>query len=113
MPTATAPSVLAPASETPPRYAFSAEAPDLPKADPARASWSDAQWEAWAATATDEEKFVELKAAVQVAFDEIDAGLGIRVSSQEEHEAFFRDLLERAGERARARRAAQSLAAVS
>jgi len=64
-------------------------------------------------TPTEEEKFAALKAAVEEGFAQIDAGLGIRISSLEEHEAFINELSERAGKRARARREAQQLARVS
>jgi len=77
------------------------------------APYWDEEREEWVGNPTEEEKFAALKALVDEGFAQIDAGLGIRISSREEHEAFINELSERAGERARARREAQQLARVS
>ncbi|WP_156469163.1 hypothetical protein [Cephaloticoccus primus] len=77
-----------------------------------RVGWSDAQWDEWAVTTSEEDKFAELKAAIDVARAEYDAGLGIEVP-HDQLGAFIHGLSEEAGKRAQAKREALALAHAS
>jgi len=108
MQTAAAPSVSSATNFAPSLVDF--RAPSTSERTP---PYWDAEREEWVGTPTEEEKFAVLKAAIDEARAEYDAGLGIRISSREEHEAFINELSERAGARARARREARQLAQAS
>jgi len=96
------------AAAAPAAFPELAELPSNPlhaQSDSSRAHWSDAQWDAWAATTSEEEKFAELKAAVEEGFRSIDEGRGIKIPHGELRN-YIRQLGEEASQMLREQRTA-------